>query len=301
MTIASKQDFTEECVQWALYCGVFAHYLVAVAQLRSGIKDDADADAIGPFRLKQPVWDAFRSDADFEISLAPTDITSWRRQCLVAAIMTNRAQGRFADANGSNPSAVDLYLEEFRPGDSATLLRDLQSALDGTADLVRSASAEFNSSPAIISDPTKTPDPGNFGSLNTRAIPAGRLPIAKKILTAFSAAPLATQHGFGALANAIAESNLDPGAHAVVGEDSCGLFQLNRDGGLGKGHTRDELFDPDQNIQITLREALQKQEFRLATTVEQAVSAFVRSVEKPKDKQGQIAIRVAIANKLRRG
>lgn len=84
------EDFALECIQWALYCGVPAHYMVAVAQMRGkGLNDATDGDNIGPFRLTQATWDAFRSDAEFEVDFDSSQITSWRRQCLVFAIMTD--------------------------------------------------------------------------------------------------------------------------------------------------------------------------------------------------------------------
>ncbi len=90
------EDFALECIQWALYCGVQAHYMVAVAQMRGkGFNDATDGDQIGPFRLTQAAWDAFRSDAEFEIKFDSSQITSWRRQCLVFAVMTDRAFDRF--------------------------------------------------------------------------------------------------------------------------------------------------------------------------------------------------------------
>lgn len=55
-----------------------------------------------------------------------------------------------------------------------------------------------------------------------------------------------------ALAIAIAESGLDPAAANTAGEDSHGLFQLNRAGGQGVGHTVAELRDPRQNARIAL-------------------------------------------------
>lgn len=64
-----RSDFAEECVDGAVYCGISAylHYLLAVAQLRSKISDTNQGEEIGPFRLIQKDWDAFRSDADLNL------------------------------------------------------------------------------------------------------------------------------------------------------------------------------------------------------------------------------------------
>jgi hypothetical protein len=98
-----------------------------------------------------------------------------------------------------------------------------------------------------------------------------------------------------AVANAQAESGLDPNAHNTRGEDSVGLFQMNRKGGLGQGYTVEELKDPENNISLAIDAAKKSRNFRNATTIESATEAFVRDVERPKDKEGAIAKRTKIA------
>src|SRR5262245_49848331 len=44
--------FATECLLNALYFGVTAHYLLAVAELRSGISPGNQAPDMGPFRLR---------------------------------------------------------------------------------------------------------------------------------------------------------------------------------------------------------------------------------------------------------
>ena len=99
-------------------------------------------------------------------------------------------------------------------------------------------------------------------------------------------------------ANAIDESGLDPTQHNGRGEDSFGLFQLNRKGGLGAGHSPEELLDPENNIQIALRAAKNSKAFSRATSLVDAVSAFVKDVERPKDPTKDTADRIVIANRL---
>ena len=53
-----------------------------------------------------------------------------------------------------------------------------------------------------------------------------------------------------AVANAWAESRFDPNAHNQRGEDSVGLFQMNRKGGLGSGYSVEQLKDPAFNIDL---------------------------------------------------
>ncbi len=98
-----------------------------------------------------------------------------------------------------------------------------------------------------------------------------------------------------AVANAQAESGLDPNAHNTRGEDSVGLFQMNRKGGLGQGYTVEELKDPENNIALAIDAAKKSRNFRNATTIESATEAFVRDVERPKDKEGAISKRTKIA------
>ena len=99
------------------------------------------------------------------------------------------------------------------------------------------------------------------------------------------------------MANAIGESNLDPTA---VGDDghSIGLFQENRDGGLGTGHSVASLENPQTNIRIALDAAEQYSAFAAATTINGAVAAFVSDVERPTDIPGQTAEREQTAKEL---
>jgi len=103
-----------------------------------------------------------------------------------------------------------------------------------------------------------------------------------------------------ALANAIKESGLDPKIKAKGTEQSFGLFQCNINNGLGKGHTEEELKNPETNIGIIIKECLKKAfpTFQNATTVEKAVEGFVLDIERPKDKKTAIDERTALAKKL---
>jgi hypothetical protein len=98
-----------------------------------------------------------------------------------------------------------------------------------------------------------------------------------------------------AVANAVAESGLNPNAHNTRGEDSVGLFQMNRNRGLGTGYSVDELKDPETNIALAIDAAKRSKDFVSASSVEEATEAFVRDVERPKDKAGAIAKRTQIA------
>lgn len=55
-----------------------------------------------------------------------------------------------------------------------------------------------------------------------------------------------------AVAVARQESGLNPRAHNPNGEDSWGLFQGNRKGGMGTGYTPEQLMDPEFNARLML-------------------------------------------------
>ena len=69
MPIKDAATFAEECVRQGLFLGVNPHYLLAVAMLRSGIKDDVDGSRVGPYRVTQALWDANGSASDLEVVL----------------------------------------------------------------------------------------------------------------------------------------------------------------------------------------------------------------------------------------
>ena len=147
-----RPSFAEECVRQGVYFGVNPHYILGVAQLRSGISDDSKDDQIGPFRLKQAEWDANSNNDEFDVHFKPTQISSVLRQCAVFGLMAHRAFDAFVSANGRNPSAKELYLQQWpEAAATATLSADLQKALDDTAALLGPAAD------AVLDDPKSAP------------------------------------------------------------------------------------------------------------------------------------------------
>jgi hypothetical protein len=136
------------------------------------------------------------------------------------------------------------------------------------------------------------------GRVDLSSIPTQDRAIAQKILDAFAAAGYGVFQQVAALANAIGESNLKPNAHSPPPEDSVGLFQLNRRTGLGRGHSSQSLEDPDTNISLIILEAKKFDEFKNASSLDDAVAVFVRKVERPADADTEIAKRQEIANRL---
>ena len=137
------------------------------------------------------------------------------------------------------------------------------------------------------------------GDIKLDAVPAGRKDIADMIIKAFADAGYGKFQQVAALANAIAESTLNPKARLTTAkEDSVGLFQLNMKGGVGQGHSVPELEDPAKNTILIINEANKVPAFKSAGSLHDAVAVFVNEVEKPGDKPGEIIKRFAIAQKL---
>lgn len=106
-----------------------------------------------------------------------------------------------------------------------------------------------------------------------------QIQMAELIVKKFLEAGFGAEQQIAALANAIAESRLNPNAHNTSGEDSVGLFQLNRAGGQGTGFSVEQLKDPEFNIARILKKARAVTAFVLANDVSTATSVFMRSVE----------------------
>jgi len=148
--------------------------------------------------------------------------------------------------------------------------------------------------------------PVGVGDINfaSSAIPNGRADMAKLIAAKFADAGYGAIQQIAAIANAIAESKLDPDAKNLSGERSFGLFQLNQKGGVGLGYSEAELRKPDDNIRIMLEDIAmpyQKQHraaFMATTSLEQAVKIFVYQFERPREKAAASAERYGIAQQL---
>ena len=164
-------------------------------------------------------------------------------------------------------------------------------------------------SPSVVSSvaaaPTQTPtSPSQQSSSAEPTVGAGSKVkslnnnMADLIYTKFKAAGFSDVQAEAAVANAIAESSLNPNAHNTKGEDSVGLFQMNRKGGLGQGYSVEQLKDPNTNIDLAIAAAKKSRSFVAATSREDAVASFVNDVMRPKDKVGAIAKRTEIARNL---
>jgi putative chitinase len=156
--------FAQECIRQGAFFAIEPHYLLGVAQLRSGISDATNGNQIGPFQLTQAEWDANSNDDEFEFHFTPQQISSASRQCAVFGLMTHRAFKAFESANNRSPSAKELYLQQW----PAAATTDLQKALDDTAALIGPAAEAVLDDPQSVSpiassnQPTSGPAP-NLG------------------------------------------------------------------------------------------------------------------------------------------
>lgn len=103
-------------------------------------------------------------------------------------------------------------------------------------------------------------------------------------------------------ANAWAESQFQSDAGNTRGEDSQGLFQTNRNGGLGAGYATAELRNPETNTTIVLNEAerLGWPSIVGDQTIDEATRWFTTRIERPADMTTKAAIRGAYAREYAR-
>jgi hypothetical protein len=160
-----------------------------------------------------------------------------------------------------------------------------------------------NTRPTQISSNVQTEmvEQNNSTSTTPISLPKGQAAtdMADLIRKRFKDAGFNSSQTEAAVANAIAESGLNPSARNNNGkEDSVGLFQMNRKGGLGAGHSVEDLMDPNYNIDLAIAAAKKSKAFMAATSVDDAVAAFVKDVERPANQSAAIQKRIQIARGL---
>ena len=121
----------------------------------------------------------------------------------------------------------------------------------------------------------------------------------------FTEAGFTDAQATAAVVNAYAESRLNPKAESPKSakEESYGLFQMNTVGGLGTGHNPEDLKDANYNIDLMIKAAKGKagSRFRSATSLNDAVAAFTKDLERPKNADLRAIERVALATALTGG
>jgi hypothetical protein len=148
-TPIDKQKFANSCIIQALINAVNPHFLVGVAQLRSGITGGKDGDRIGPYRLTVEEWKTIVPP------FTENDINSTNQQIAGFAFMVSQKMAALGD--GATP--VQLYCALFPDADPATIGDKLRIAFDATADIEAKAEADVLDPPA---DPNA--DPPTSGS-----------------------------------------------------------------------------------------------------------------------------------------
>jgi len=108
--------------------------------------------------------------------------------------------------------------------------------------------------------------------------------------------------GMAAVANAYAESRLNPLAGSPPPEDSVGLFQLNVRG-VGSGMTREERQDPALNVRRMVDYARRESRFMAAAenpdaTLRDLTRAFTIYLERPADPEAKADQRAALAAQM---
>ncbi len=110
-----KALFAKECAQQEIIYGVSAHYLMAVAELRTNVTDGPRPDGsgdTGPFALSPSEWKHFASMSEFQLDFADSDINFWRAQCAVFAVITFISQNKLAGLIGAQPTPTELYFAQ---------------------------------------------------------------------------------------------------------------------------------------------------------------------------------------------
>ena len=133
MADINPKSFANHCVTVGAMYGASAHYVMAVAMLRSQLKDDAIDGKAGPYAWTQAEWDANpdRQSPALGSSYEPAEIADWRAQVSVFALMTVRQFTALQLKLGQNPSALQLYQAQW-PDEGDALVGNLQKACDDT-------------------------------------------------------------------------------------------------------------------------------------------------------------------------
>lgn len=348
--VLDKQIFAHQCHLQALIFGVNAHYLAAVATMRTNVVAGLSGGATGPYAFTATEWTLNGNQPQFGLNATAASIGSWSLQVAVFAIMMRKTQLAIAQSLGRQPTAAELYFAQLigaaagaatiqapaspmaavlngiigataqaegldpacftgrdtkylgaadAVGALGAIATDLQAALDACRTFVSRAGDELISQSQVLKA-AGAPSGINFES---PVIPNGRRDMAELIAQRFVDRGYGTTQQIAAIANAIAESSLDPGVPSgFPGESSWGLFQLNTaPHAVGHGHEPSELVQPEANIRIMLdfiATSPADGAFRATTSVHDAVAIFVHDFENPDGQPEAIEFRSGIAAKL---
>jgi hypothetical protein len=192
-----KQAFAADCSFQASIFGVSAHYIAAVATLRTDVKEVSGPDGTGPLAFTGAEWALNATQPAFKLEAAAL-IGSWRTQVAVFAIMTRLAQQRLVAVLGTQPTVAELHLSQLVGSQAAgAALRDKSAKI---ADIVAKIDAGEAKGEGI--------DLSNLGKRDARLIGNGTVQetldaISKALNAALETAkPFIRKAGAQAVANA---------------------------------------------------------------------------------------------------
>jgi hypothetical protein len=110
----NKLGFAEACVRKAVSWGTSAHYLMAIAEMRTHIIDGPNENGVdmGPFALSPFEWKFYTTLPDYDLGMTADDIVNWRSQTSVFAVMILVIQQNLATLINSQPTFSQLCLAQ---------------------------------------------------------------------------------------------------------------------------------------------------------------------------------------------
>ncbi|MBY5551193.1 SH3 domain-containing protein [Rhizobium leguminosarum] len=101
-----------ECVELAANYGGNAYYLMTIAQMRTNIIDAQGPQTSGLFAFTNEEWILNANHPEYEIAYSLSELSDWRAQCTLFAIMAAQTADALSDALATNVSMVQLLLAQ---------------------------------------------------------------------------------------------------------------------------------------------------------------------------------------------
>jgi hypothetical protein len=124
-----EEQFARQCCFSQIHFGIPAGYLVAVAALRSGIKDGKVGDEIGPFRMRDSEWAADWGATEPPLRL-DQGLGDWRKQCDVFAMMAAKTIILLEAKIEHRPNITELLLAQMAGVGVAALAKQSDQTLE---------------------------------------------------------------------------------------------------------------------------------------------------------------------------
>lgn len=150
-----KDEFIDSCVGRAVGLGVWPEYVLAVAQARSGMKDQSGGSELGPFGLTKEQWNANLKDPDGVEDFLPEDIADWRMHAQLFPGMVSRDQAALHAKLARDFSMAELYCAEFPAVTPEKATGVLTAALLIVVPLTEAALKKLKQQQPVTTDPTK--------------------------------------------------------------------------------------------------------------------------------------------------